>query len=580
MGSPLTPDRGPLGSSDLPPEPTHLRALLDDASDLAAILGADGKLRYLNRAGRRMLGVPPDASAWTLDALGLLTPNDAERLLVEVQPGLEADGTWAGTLALLTPHGSEIITRSTLRRITTDDGGQMLTWVARDISTDRAVVEHIVAKTFYDALTGLPHKSLFLDKLDLALRKLRDDATPVAVVFVSIDRFKEKNDRFGNEVGDQLLKAVASRLGTTIAEGDTVARWGGDEFVVLREGIADEHDAIDLASQILTSFEQPFLVGGEIYLTASIGIATAAPGELTMDDVLRRADAAGQMAKQRGGGALHLFDEDMRARALRRAEVEDALRGAADRGELVLLYQPEVLLRTNEIVAVEALLRWHHPQWGLVPPSEFVPIAEGGSLILEIGEWVLREAMRQAALWREQFVDRHVTVAINLSAKQFVQDDFVETVARILESSGADPADICLEITETILMDDLDVTVSTLRRLKALGVKLAVDDFGTGYSSLSYLRRFPVDVLKVDQSFVSGLGHDPEDSAIVQAVVHMGQALGHVTVAEGVETGHHLIELRELGCDIAQGYHFARPVSADTVTRLLGAGRDWMSLAG
>jgi EAL domain-containing protein (putative c-di-GMP-specific phosphodiesterase class I) len=307
-------------------------------------------------------------------------------------------------------------------------------------------------------------------------------------------------------------------------------------------------------------------------------VATASPGELTIDDVLRRADAAGQMAKQRGGGTLHLFDAEMRARALRRAEIEDALRGAAERGELVLYYQPEVALRTNEIIGVEALLRWHHPEWGLVSPVEFIPVAESGNVILEIGEWVLCEAMLQSARWRSRFPSRELTVAINLSPKQFVQDDFVETVARLLSTTGAEPHDICLEITENVLMTDVDLTVATLKRLKALGVRLAVDDFGTGYSSLSYLRRFPVDVLKVDQSFVSGLGHDPEDSAIVQAVVYMGQALGLTTVAEGVETGHHVVELRELACDIAQGYHFARPISVESVSRLLEAGRDWMSI--
>jgi EAL domain-containing protein (putative c-di-GMP-specific phosphodiesterase class I) len=237
------------------------------------------------------------------------------------------------------------------------------------------------------------------------------------------------------------------------------------------------------------------------------------------------------------------------------------------------------LLRTSEIIGVEALVRWNHPEWGIVSPAEFIPIAETGNIILEIGEWVLRESMTQAARWRGRFPERELTVAINLSPKQFVQDDFVETVARMLGATGAEPHDICLEITEGVLMSDVDLTIATLKRLKALGVRLAVDDFGTGYSSLSYLRKFPVDVLKVDQSFVRGLGHDPEDSAIVHAVVSMGKALGLTTVAEGVETGHHVIELRELDCDIAQGYHYARPVSAETVSRLLEAGRDWMSLA-
>jgi EAL domain-containing protein (putative c-di-GMP-specific phosphodiesterase class I) len=294
------------------------------------------------------------------------------------------------------------------------------------------------------------------------------------------------------------------------------------------------------------------------------------------DQLLRQAEAAGQMAKRHTGGTIHRFDEEMQARALRRAEVEDSLRGAADRGELVLHFQPEVSLRTNQIVAVEALIRWHHPEWGLVAPAEFIPVAEASHLILEVGAFVLRSGMDQCARWRGLLPDRAPIVAINISPRQFVQDDFVGLVAATLEETGADPADVCLEITESVLMDDLDVTVATLRRLKALGVLLAVDDFGTGYSSLSYLRAFPVDIIKVDQSFVSGLGHDPEDSAIVQAVVHMGRALQLTTVAEGVETAHQLIELRELDCDIAQGYHFARPAPAESITQMLLAGTDWL----
>jgi EAL domain-containing protein (putative c-di-GMP-specific phosphodiesterase class I) len=299
---------------------------------------------------------------------------------------------------------------------------------------------------------------------------------------------------------------------------------------------------------------------------------------MTTDELIRHADAAGQLAKNTGGGSIRLFDEELRARALRRAELEDELWGAAQRGELVLHYQPEVQLRTNRIVGCEALLRWRHPQWGLVPPNEFVPIAESSSLILEIGEWTLREALAQCARWQERYADRDpLMVAVNISAKQFVRPDFTERIASILAETGARPANVCLEITESVLLDDAEETIARLDDLKSLGVHLAIDDFGTGYSSLSYLRRFPVDILKVDQSFVSGLGHDPEDSAIVQAVVHMGQALRMTTLAEGVETAHHVIELRELDCDVAQGFHFARPVPPDQFETLLDAGDDWLA---
>jgi len=559
----------------------HMRALLADTADLAAVADLDGTLRYMNRAGYRLLALIPDVSLGSVGIFDLVAPSDQPIVEHEILPALHADGWWTGNLAIATNSRAEIPTRSTLRvQDATTDGPSRITWIARDISTERAVYERLHKKIFEDELTGLPHRSIFLDRIDLALRRRQGEATDIELLFISLDRFKEKNDRFGREVGDQLLRAVARRLESLCGAGRTVSRWGGDEFVILYEGHPADADPMELATTITLAFTEPFVVSGiEHFQTASIGVATARAEEMPTDQLLRQAEAAGQMAKRRGGGVAHRFDESMRARAMRRAEVEDALRGAADRGELVLHYQPEVCLRTNRILAVEALVRWQHPEWGLVAPAEFVPVAETSSLILEVGGFVLAEGMNQCARWRAMFPTRAPTVAINISGKQFLQDDFVELVASVLAVTGADPADLCLEITESILMDDIELTVATLRRLKALGVQLAVDDFGTGYSSLSYLRRFPVDILKVDQSFVSGLGYDPEDSAIVQAVVAMGRALQLTTVAEGVETAHHLIELRELDCDIGQGYHFARPGPAENITRMLESGADWMRSA-
>ncbi len=558
-------------------DPALLRALLADTIDLAAVVERDGKVRYLNRAGHRLLALAPDVSVTTLNVFDLGAQVDQPALDAEILPAVDGDGWWTGNLAVVTSSGAEVPTRSTLRAQTSADGPALLSWTARDISTEKAVYERLHKKIFEDELTGLPHRSIFLDRLDHALRRTQDDAVSVALLFVSLDRFKEKNDRFGREVGDLLLRSVAARLDGLRGPNDTVSRWGGDEFVVMCEGHVGELEPMDMAHRITDALAAPFATDGlELFLTASIGIGVAQPGEMGTDQLLRQAEAAGQMAKQNPGGSIHRFDEEMQARALRRAEVEDALRGAADRGELVVHYQPEVSLRTNQIVAVEALIRWHHPDWGLVAPGEFIPVAEATNMILEVGAFVLKASMAQCAAWRAQLPDRAPTVAINISPRQFVQDDFVGLVAGALEATGADPADVCLEITESVLMDDLEVTVATLRRLKGLGVLLAVDDFGTGYSSLSYLRAFPVDIIKVDQSFVSGLGHDPEDSAIVQAVVHMGRALHLTTVAEGVETAHQLIELRELECDIAQGYHFARPAPADAITQMLQAGPDWL----
>jgi len=566
------------GEQEELPAPDHLRALLADLADLAAVLEVDGRFLFLNRAGRRLLALDPEGPVRSSSAFDLIADDDRELLEREVLPALHTDGYWTGNLALEPRISTKIPTRSTLRVQPFDDHApSRITWIARDISTERAVYERLHKKIFEDELTGLPHRSIFLDRIDLALRRTEGDAIRVEVLFISLDRFKEKNDRFGREVGDELLKAVAHRLEGLCGPGRTVSRWGGDEFVILGDDDQPDGQSASLAATVADAFTRPLIVGGmELFQSASIGVTSARSGEMGTDQLLRQAEAAGQMAKLRGGGAMHRFDEDMRARALRRAEVEDSLRGAVGRNELVMHYQPEVCLRTNRILGVEALVRWHHPIWGLVAPAEFVPVAETSNLILEVGAFVMETAMAQCTRWQEAFPERAPMVAINISAKQFLQDDFVGYVAGVLEQTGADAEKICLEITESVLMDDIEMTIATLQRLKGLGVQLAVDDFGTGYSSLSYLRRFPVDILKVDQSFVSGLGYDPEDSAIVQAVVHMGRALRLTTVAEGVETAHHLIELRELDCDVGQGYHFARPGPAQSITHLLEAGSEWM----
>jgi diguanylate cyclase (GGDEF)-like protein len=551
--------------------------LADHLNDLVAVFDADGRCLFLNRTGRRLLRLDSDGPV-TVRLGDLPGSGDRERF-ANVVSAVRAGDTWTGSMSMASPITGEFPTRSTICPLTLDDGTPGFGWVAKDTTTDRDVIRSLRQRAFYDPLTGLSHRSLFLDRLDLLLRRVSDEASPVAVLFVTPDRFKEKINRFEQTAGDVLLKAIAGRFPEHLGTDQSVHRWGDEDFVVLCEHVADEDEALSVAAEIAESFRDPFSVGEHVvFMTASCGVAIGVPGAMTTDELIRHADAAAQLAKNTGGGSIRLFDEELRARALRRAELEDELWGAAERGELVLHYQPEVLLRTNEIVGAEALLRWRHPQWGLVPPNEFIPIAEATNLILEIGDWVLREALAQCARWSERFTDRNpLIIAVNISAKQFVAADFVDKVAELLADTGARPADVCLEITESVLLDDAEETISRLEQLKALGVHLAIDDFGTGYSSLSYLRRFPVDILKVDQSFVSGLGHDPEDSAIVQAVIQMGKALRMTTLAEGVETAHHLIELRELECDVAQGFHFARAVPVEQFEALLDAGDDWLS---
>jgi len=557
-------------------KPAHL-ALSDHLNDLVAVFDEAGRCVFLNRTGRRLLRIDGDGDV-DLDLADVPAGSERERFAT-ILDAVRQGETWTGAISLTSPISGEFPTRSTICPLVLGDGRPAVGWVAKDTTTDRDVIRSLRQRAFYDPLTGLSHRSLFLDRLDLLLRRVTDAPAPVAVLFLTPDRFKEKINRFDQTAGDSLLKEIASRLPDHLGPEQSAHRWGDEDFVVLCERVADEHEALAVAHELALTFREPFMVGDNVvFLTASCGVALGVPGEMTTDELIRHADAAGQLAKNTGGGSIRLFDEELRARALRRAELEDELWGAAGRGELVLHYQPEVQLRTNRIVGCEALLRWKHPQWGLVPPNEFVPIAESSNLILEIGEWILREALTQCARWQRRFADRDpLMVAVNISAKQFVADDFAERIDALLRETGARASNVCLEITESVLLDDAEETISRLDQLKALGVHLAIDDFGTGYSSLSYLRRFPVDILKVDQSFVSGLGHDPEDSAIVQAVVHMGQALRMTTLAEGVETAHHVIELRELDCDVAQGFHFARPVPAEQFEALLDAGDDWLS---
>jgi len=556
--------------------PAYL-ALADHLNDLVGVFDLDGRCLFLNRTGRRLLRLDGEGTVH-IDLLEMVAGTERERfgsILAAVREG----DTWTGAISLSSPVSGEFPTRSTVCPLTLDDGGVAIGWVAKDTTTDRDLIRSLRQRAFYDPLTGLSHRSLFLDRLDLLLRRVTDDPAPVAVLFLTPDRFKEKINRFDQSAGDALLKEIAGRLPDHLGPEQSAHRWGDEDFVVLCERVRDEEEALGVAHELALTFREPFTVGDNVvFLTASCGVALGVPGEMTTDELIRHADAAGQLAKNTGGGSIRLFDEELRARAMRRAELEDELWGAAGRGELVLHYQPEVQLRTNRIVGCEALLRWKHPQWGLVPPNEFVPIAESSNLILEIGDWTLREALTQCARWQHRFAHRDpLIVAVNISAKQFVAPDFTDRIAALLRETGATPTNVCLEITESVLLDDAEETISRLDQLKALGVHLAIDDFGTGYSSLSYLRRFPVDILKVDQSFVSGLGHDPEDSAIVQAVIRMGQALRMTTLAEGVETAHHVIELRELDCDVAQGFHFARPVPAEQLEALLDAGDDWLS---
>jgi diguanylate cyclase (GGDEF)-like protein/PAS domain S-box-containing protein len=441
----------------------------------------------------------------------------------------------------------------------------------------KAFEDRLAHQSMHDPLTGLPNRLLFLDRLALATaRALRTHAC-VAVLFLDLDRFKNVNDSLGHDAGDELLVSVARRLASVLRPGDTVARFGGDEFTILCEDLpADQarSRAVEIARRLVGAMAQPFVVrDAETYVGVSVGIALTTTGEETADELLRDADAAMYHAKEAGRGRIEVFDDAMRARALARHATENALHRAIERGELRLFFQPIVRLDDARCIGAEALVRWQHPERGLVTPGEFVPLAEETGLIVALGAWVLEHATSQAARW--QMEQDAFSVSINLSARQLAEPGLAEQVAEVLRRSGVTPSNICFEITESVLMEDADAVVHVIAEMRALGVRFAIDDFGTGYSSLGYLKRFAVDTVKIDRAFVDGLGDDEGDRAIVSAVIGLAHALGLRVVAEGVETETQLGELVALGCDEAQGYFFAPPQPAQDLKALVSATRRW-----
>jgi diguanylate cyclase (GGDEF)-like protein len=433
-------------------------------------------------------------------------------------------------------------------------------------------------KAFHDGLTGLPNRALFLDRLQQALDRSSRDRVLRAVLFVDLDNFKVVNDSLGHKTGDELLTAVAGRLRACLRPADTAARLGGDEFVVLLDGITGVGDANRVAERIAEVLESPIELGErQVVVGASVGIALTADHGIEPDDMLRNADVAMYEAKKAGKGRSKMYDPDMFAQALRRLEMGNDLRRAIEQGELRLHYQPKVRLGTDSITGVEALVRWEHPERGLILPDEFIPLAEETGAIVPLGWWVLREACRRARDWGEQYpAALPLGVSVNVSGKQFQEADLVRGLAGILQEVGLEPSRLQLEITESAVMADTEYAVGLLRGLKGLGVKVAVDDFGTGYSSLSFLRRFPLDELKIDKEFVDGLGGSDQDEAIVRLVIDLSHALGLEAVAEGVETAEQLARLREMGCDQAQGYYFWESLPGEDAAALLAGSSHWL----
>jgi len=462
--------------------------------------------------------------------------------------------------------------------------GRQYTQTERDVLTafaehaslalsDARNFEDAMHQAFHDSLTGLPNRALFLDRLELAHARARRSGAPIAVLFMDLDSFKHVNDRLGHAAGDELLVLVAGRLRRWVRPSDTAARFGGDEFAILLEDLDASNAARLVAQRILDSLRDPFEIQGqEVSVGASIGIAsTASPGS---DDLLRNADLAMYRAKGLGKGHYQTFEPGMHVAVLERLELEVDLQNALDRSEMAVHYQPIVELATGEIVAIEALVRWRHPTRGMIQPSEFIPLAEASGEIHRLGAWVLEQAARDAHEWNSDVrADAPVRLDVNLSGRQLQEPTLVGQIAAVLSDSGLPPNQLVLEITEAVLMQDLEGTVAKLQELKRLGLRLSVDNFGTGYSSLQYLRRFPLDSLKIAKSFVEGVGGAVEDAAVARAIIELGTSFQLSVVAEGIERPEQHTHLAALGCTHGQGFLYSRPLPADQLEQLLKGGR-------
>ncbi len=506
-----------------------------------------------------------------MDAFELLRPFYPERARQGFERWFLTDGLVAEAEVQAThSDGSEVWFGVRATNMSNDPTVAGMVINLRDITDRKRAERALNHRAFHDPLTGLANRSLFHDRLEHSLDLTGRRALDVAVVYLDLDGFKTVNDSLGHEAGDRLLREVATRLTSAVRTADTVARLGGDEFAILIEDslhVRDEAETV--AERVLQSLTAPFAFDvQQVVLSASIGIALG-DVSCTASSMLRDADVAMYKAKSSGKARWTLYDPAMRTAAVERLELESDLLDALRMKQFRLVYQPIVGLAANDVVGFEALLRWDHPTRGVIPPLAFIPIAEGNGTIIPIGRWVLEEACRTAARWHLDYPDVPATMAVNLSARQLVTPDIVNHVSRALARSGFAAASLILEITESVLMEDADVAAGRLHDLRALGVRLAIDDFGTGYSSLSYLRQFPIDILKIDKSFVDTITDRSRIPAIVHGLLDLAKTLRLETVAEGIELEVQLDTLRDLACDLGQGYLFAKPLERDAATALL-----------
>jgi diguanylate cyclase (GGDEF)-like protein/PAS domain S-box-containing protein len=541
----------------------RFRSLVQNSSDVIFIIEPDTTIRYTSPSARKVLGLHSKDLVGT-KLINHVHPEDkqlATRFFMALQetsdatPGVQ---DWR----LMRTDGPLIWTENTGTNLLREPTVEGFVINTRDVSERRTLQSRLAHQAFHDELTRLANRALFLNRVEHAVARVPRGKHLSAVLFLDLDGFKKVNDSLGHAVGDELLVATAARLMTCVRPGDTTARLGGDEFAVLLEDVDGMADVMVVAERISSSLGAPFqLDGREVFVGVSIGIAELHMGD-SPDEVIRNADLAMYFAKSRRKGHYAVYEPSMHNEMMEHLELEVDLRGAVERQEFELHYQPIINLSTGEVYGAEALIRWNHPSRGLIPPGKFVELAEETGLIIPMGRWVLREACERARDWRARLPGsgRPLQISVNVSARHFQDPSLLQDVQQALSDSGLEPWALTLEITESVLMHTSEATLARLRALKALGLKLAIDDFGTGYSSLGYLQQFPIDMLKIDRSFVEPVGIEEVDPVLARAIIALSRAMQIETIAEGIERPEQRDGLRVLGCNLGQGYYFAKPM--------------------
>jgi diguanylate cyclase (GGDEF)-like protein/PAS domain S-box-containing protein len=568
----------PANSPETKPHLTTLRdtsemfrVAFDYSAIGMALVFQTGRWHRVNRSLCELLGYS-ESELLSREFQDLVHPDDRLTSMSKLEQLLRGKlATYQIEMRCIHKNGSAVwVMWSVSQALMEKSGSVHLIYQLQSITDRKVAEERLLHDALHDTLTGLPNRALMIDhlKLTIARAKRRRDLR-FAVLFLDLDRFKLINDSMGHMAGDQLLVGLARRLESCLRPGDTIARVGGDEFTILLEDLADEGEAVTVAERIHEELKRPFnLCGRDVFSTVSIGIAPGSIAYDQPDQILRDADTAMYRSKSLGKARHEMFDEEMHARSTDLLRLENDLRQAQEHNQFFVNYQPIVALDDFHVCGFEALVRWQHPERGLISPQDFIPVAEEGGQILQIGQWVLLEACRQMKRWHEKFPsEESLYMTVNLSVKQFAQPDFIDQVSSILDATGLEAKYLKLEITESVLMDDIDAAAAMLVQLRALGVKLSIDDFGTGYSSLTYLHRFPIDTLKIDQSFVAVL--DKDHLEIVRTILSLAENLGMDVVAEGIETQEQMSLLRGLSCQSGQGYFFSRPMAVEDAERVL-----------